>query len=138
MTEFAPATPTEQILVERMTNAQWLSLRAFRLQSEAFQRVPIWRAMVGELLPKELSLLIRYQTSADRAFHRAQNELVRPKKKRPTRKIGFDPKKAETEPAPPVELPADFPRVLTKTPAPPAACDLSDHFKAAYAKTGRQ
>src|ERR1700690_1996624 len=38
MEEYQPATPTEQILVERMTLNQWLSLRAFRLQSQAFDQ----------------------------------------------------------------------------------------------------
>src|ERR1700678_2552498 len=34
--EHQPATETEQILVEKMALNQWLSLRAFRLQSYAF------------------------------------------------------------------------------------------------------
>src|SRR5271166_6507048 len=36
MSEYQPQTPTEQILVEKMTQNQWLSGRAFRLQTDAF------------------------------------------------------------------------------------------------------
>ena len=63
MDEYQPATPTEQILVEKMTMQQWLSLRAFRLQGEAF----LDRRLMGDSfgVPKDLGLLIRYQTTAD-------------------------------------------------------------------------
>src|ERR1700722_6504255 len=64
--EYEPVTETEQILVEKMAVSQWLSLRAFRLQSEAF---------VNEMLqgnsyaiPKGLGLLIRYKTTPDTPF----------------------------------------------------------------------
>src|ERR1700761_4852040 len=35
--EYQPATATEQILVEDMATNRWLTLRAFRLQGEAFR-----------------------------------------------------------------------------------------------------
>ncbi len=38
--EFPPATASEQILLEKMAQNQWLSLRAFRLQSIALNAPP--------------------------------------------------------------------------------------------------
>src|SRR5580692_8185307 len=94
--EHQPVTETEQILLEKMVTSQWLSLRAFRLQTEAF---------VNEMLqgnsyaiPKDLGLLIRYKTTADNAFHKAHNELLKAKKQRPNSEIGFEPQEA-AEPA---------------------------------------
>ena len=86
--EHQPVCVTEQVLVEKMAQQHWLSLRALRLQGEAF----IYQACadIGFAVPKDLGLLIRYQTSADRAFHRAHNELVKAKKQRPNSEIGFE------------------------------------------------
>jgi hypothetical protein len=98
-----------------MAQQHWLSLRALRLQGEAF----IYQACadIGFAVPKDLGLLIRYQTSADRAFHRAHNELVKAKKQRPNSEIGFEsqnfgeeahpsaPEPAPTSPEPPKPAP---------------------------------
>ena len=97
MSEHQPETQTEQILVEKMALHQWLSLRAFRLQSNLF---------VGQMLvqqdkfgiPKDLGLLIRYQTSAERAFHRAHTDLVKTQKERKKSEIGFEPQNAAAHP----------------------------------------
>jgi hypothetical protein len=86
--EHQPVCVTEQVLVEKMAQQQWLSLRALRLQGEAFICQDC--ADTGFSVPKDLGLLIRYQTSADRAFHRAHNELVKAKKQRPNSEIGFE------------------------------------------------
>src|SRR5271165_2397169 len=90
--EYDPATATEQILVEKMALSQWLSLRAFRLQGEAFLN----EQLMGDsfAIPKTLGLLIRYQTSAERTFHRAHNELVKAQKERKKSEIGFESQKA--------------------------------------------
>jgi hypothetical protein len=68
MGEYEPATPTEQILVEKMALNQWLSLRGFRLQGEAFLDLKLMSDSFA--IPKTLGLLIRYQTSAERTFRR--------------------------------------------------------------------
>ena len=83
-----PANVTEQILVEKMAQNKWLSDRAFRLQGESF----INNMMSGEnfAIPKELGLLIRYRTSAENAFHKAHNELVKAQKERKKSEIGFE------------------------------------------------
>jgi hypothetical protein len=95
--EYDPATPTEQILVEKMAMNQWLSLRGFRLQGEAFLDLKLVSDSFG--IPKTLGLLIRYQTSAERTFHRAHNELVKTQKERKKSEIGFEPQNAAAEPA---------------------------------------
>jgi len=95
--EFQPATHMEQILVEKMVLNHWLSLRAVRLQSDALRLR--MEPNTGET-PKDLGLLIRYQTAADRAFHRAHAELLKAQKERKNSEIGFVSKSAETDPAP--------------------------------------
>jgi hypothetical protein len=87
--EHQPATATEQILVEKMASSQWLSLRAFRLQGEAFLNQTLGGTKFG--VPADLGVLIRYQTSADRAFHTAHNQLIKTKKQRLNSEIGFEP-----------------------------------------------
>ena len=96
MNEYEPATPTEQILVEKMTINQWLSLRAFRLQGEAF----LDRQLNGDSfgIPKDFGLLIRYQTTAERTFHAAHNELVKVQKERKKSEIGFESQKSAAKP----------------------------------------
>jgi hypothetical protein len=91
--EYQPANTTEQILIEKMAMHQWLSLRAFRLQGLAFLHESLDKENFG--IPKDLGLLIRYQTSADRAFHQAHNELVKAQKERRKSEIGFVPQQPE-------------------------------------------
>src|ERR1700734_3081221 len=97
MAEHQPATVTEQVLVEKMAQNHWLTLRAFRLQSEAFLTQKLRCEESG--IPKTLGLLIRYHTSAERAFHCAHNELVKAKKQRQKSEIGSE----RQNPAQPME-----------------------------------
>jgi hypothetical protein len=101
MEEHQPVTMTEQILVEKMAQAQWLTQRALNLQGEAF-RTTMEKGEEG--IPKSLALLIRYHTTAERAFHKAHQELVKARKERRNREIGFEPQNAaEPQPATPPE-----------------------------------
>src|SRR5689334_1941305 len=61
--ELQPATPLEQILVEKMVLNQWNSLRAVRYQSQALDE-----NLVNGYLPASLPLLIRYHRSSDQGF----------------------------------------------------------------------
>src|ERR1035441_1012150 len=63
--EFDPATPCEELLVERMAHNEWLTRRALRLQAQAFTDQADQPG-----LPKDLGLLIRYQSTAARALDR--------------------------------------------------------------------
>ena len=84
-----PANVTEQILVEKMTQSQWLSQRAFRLQGECFSTHKF--SPQKSPLPPELPVLIRYRTTADNAFLKHLNELLKLQKQRQNSEIGFEP-----------------------------------------------
>jgi hypothetical protein len=106
--EHQPATSTEQVLIEKMAVNQWLSLRAVNLQSEAFLNHML-NAHGGA--PEGLSLLIRYHSSAERAFHKAHSELVKTRKERLKSGIGFEPQNAEE----PAAAPPPEPEIVPET-----------------------
>src|SRR5208283_2609106 len=128
--EYQPATPTEQILVEKMCQNQWLSGRAFRFQTWA-----LWEDVgQGNRLRNDtdLALLIRYHSAAERNFHKAHTELVKAQKERQKSEIDFEsqnagqaaasaPPRSQTEPK---KVPLT--RVGTDFPAEPAASVVSD------------
>jgi hypothetical protein len=88
--EHQPATPTEENLVLSMAQHFWLGQRAIRLQNEAF-------GAGGSVA--QLSLLLRYQTSNQRAYSRCLADLL---KLRSGRQIGFErQKKIEAANRPP-------------------------------------
>ena len=67
--EWAPATPTETLHVENMARHQWLVERACLLQSKLLAKADVTE------LPPSLAVLLRYQTTNERAFVRAQKTL---------------------------------------------------------------
>jgi len=137
--EFQPATASEQILLEKMVQNQWLSLRAYRLQSVALN-VP---AAPG-YMPPDLGLLIRYHQSSDRGFYKARTELLTARKERQKSQIGFESQDAPQPAAQPREAPVpppnppDPPQETTPEPGlaipalpNPFACDsLEDALEA--------
>ena len=113
MSEHQPATDTEQILVEKMALNQWLSLRAFSLQGKVFLVQTFGGDKYG--IPKDLGLLIRYQTSAERAFHRAHTDLVKTQKERKKSEIGFEPQNTSAAADPPPAQPKPQPKPVNIT-----------------------
>ncbi len=105
--EFQPATASEQILLEKMAQNQWLSLRAWRLQSVALNAP----AAPG-YMPQDLGLLIRYHQSSDRGFYKARTELINAQKERKKSQIGFESPNAG-QPA------AESPDPIPNPPEPP-------------------
>ena len=79
--EHRPLTETETILVQAMAKHHWLENRAQRLQAAAFDN--------AGGLPPELPLLIRYETTHHRAFHKSLDALLKFQKQRPQPEIGF-------------------------------------------------
>jgi hypothetical protein len=118
--EYQPATPTEQIFVEDMTQNRWLSLRAFRLQSNSFS---MGKWGVNFTISKDLGLLIRYQTGADRAFHRAHTDLVKAQKERKKSEIDFEPQNA-------VKIADNGQRITDDVPKTPAVTCVKTDFPA--------
>jgi hypothetical protein len=64
-----------------MAQSHWLKERAVRLQRKAFGE--------SDSTPKDLAILMRYQTTNQRAFHKAQNALTNLQNQRKKDAIGF-------------------------------------------------
>jgi hypothetical protein len=78
MDEHQPANPTEDILVQEIARSYWLTQRAIRFQNQCFTADGVDQ--------KRLALFLRYQTTHERAFHKALKVLIQLKKGRP---VGF-------------------------------------------------
>jgi len=63
--DYAPANTIEEVLVADMARHHWLKDRAMRLQDEGIANVS-----AGQL-PDNFAVLLRYQTTNERAFHKA-------------------------------------------------------------------
>jgi hypothetical protein len=74
LADHQPANATEQLLLHEMAQSFWLTQRAIRLQNECFTHDGVDE--------KRLALFLRYQTTHDRAFHKALNTLIRLQKDR--------------------------------------------------------
>ncbi len=84
LTEHQPATLTEELLVRDMAQSHWLRRRAVKLQDMCFRPdVPLADQ------PKELALYLRYQTTHDRAFYKALNELQKLRAEKRKQENGF-------------------------------------------------
>jgi len=116
LAEHQPATPTEQILVEQMAHHHWINLRAARLLDREIEL----HLKLGVTLAK-LGAFIRYQTAAERSFHKAHTELLKAQKQRQNSKIGFESKKPEVAPEAP---PKQEPKIPFPTPAEPQEPNL--------------
>lgn len=74
LAEHQPANPTEELLVHEIAQSWWLTQRALRFQNECFTADGVDQ--------KRLALFLRYQTTHERAFHKALTALIRLKKDR--------------------------------------------------------
>ena len=79
-----PQGVTEQILVERMAQHEWLRQRALYLQNLCFNA----DGLIDET--KQFSLYLRYQTTHERAFHKCLNDLLKLRAEKRKEQIGFD------------------------------------------------
>ncbi|HEX3685318.1 MAG TPA: hypothetical protein VHU83_22480 [Bryobacteraceae bacterium] len=84
--EHQPASMTESILVDKMAQSYWLSKRALYLQDQCCTD----EDLSLEQQQKQLALFIRYQTTHDRAFHRALNDLLKLRADKRKQEIGFE------------------------------------------------
>ena len=126
--EYHPATPTEEILVEDMTHHRWISLRARRIQGDLMGGMMQLRdnsLSIPGVVTRDLPLYIRYQNTADRAFHKAHEALVKAQKQREKSAIGFEsqnaPMEHNAEDEAPIEAPPQAPKAAPKPAPQPAA-----------------
>lgn len=87
--EHQPATTTETLVIHQMAQHHWLAQRAIFLQ----QRV-IREAEEPTDPGKNFEVFVRYQTTNERAFHKALSVLTKLKSERKKQEIGFVPQKA--------------------------------------------
>ena len=91
--DYQPATETEALLVHDLAKFHWLADRAIRLQAAAFA------ASALPEMPASLNVLIRYQTTNQRAFQTTLKSLQALQKER---KLA-DPTLEQRTSSPPVE-----------------------------------
>ena len=88
--EHQPANPTEELLVQQIAQSSWLTQRALRFQNDCFTADGVDQ--------KRLSLFLRYQTTHERAFHKALNTLIQLKKERARGFVSQTSARARPEP----------------------------------------
>lgn len=88
--EHQPANISEELLVHQIAQSWWLTQRALRFQNECFTAEGVDQ--------KRLSLFLRYQTTHERAFHKALSALTRLKKDRAHGFVSQPATKARLEP----------------------------------------
>ena len=93
--EYNPQTDTERRLADSIVQHYWLMQRAIRLQEALLQSVaadPVTTAISTD--NQKLSLFLRYQTTHERAYYKAQRELQNLRKDQQKQaqavKIGFE------------------------------------------------
>jgi hypothetical protein len=88
--DYQPATETEALLVHDLAKFHWLADRAIRLQAEAF-------ATALPEIPASLNVLIRYQTTSQRAFQTTLKSLQALQKERVNAERASSPPSEQTE-----------------------------------------
>jgi hypothetical protein len=89
--DYQPATETEALLVHDLAKFHWLADRAIRLQAAAFD------ACVFPEMPASLNVLIRYQTTNQRAFQSTLKSLQALQKERIKAERASSPPSEQTE-----------------------------------------
>ena len=85
--EHQPATPTENILLEKMAEHHWFSRRALTAHDAA----------LADGDEKRFALFLRYQTTNDRAFHRCLSDLLKLRAEKRKAEIGFESQRRKSE-----------------------------------------
>ena len=84
--EYEPRTGFEWMLLGRIAQHFWLSLRAIELQRTCFEPG-------ADNAEKHMNLYLRYQAAHDRAFHKYSDELRKLRNHRRKEEIGFESQK---------------------------------------------
>jgi hypothetical protein len=91
--EHNPETGVEQRLVDSYIQHYWLTQRAVRMQEDLIAR----SGDPTEVDAKKLSLFLRYQTTHERSYYKAERELQNLKKAKRKDEIGFESQKQRQE-----------------------------------------
>jgi hypothetical protein len=91
--EYKPETGTEQRLADSLIRHYWLMQRALRLQDDLVLNA----ANPAEVDAKRLALFMRYQTTHERSYYKAQKELQNLNKQKQKQNIGFESQKCKNE-----------------------------------------
>lgn len=91
--EHNPQTDTEQRLVDSLIKHYWLKERAIQLQEDLIANVddPL------DADPKKLALFLRYQTTHERSYYKAERELQNLNKAKRKQEIGFESQNRQQE-----------------------------------------
>jgi hypothetical protein len=82
--EHNPETVTETVLVEALAEHHWLRRRALALELSCYDAT-------GQITnEKQFALCLRYQTTHERAFHKALNGLLKLRAEKRKTEIGFE------------------------------------------------
>jgi len=93
--DYQPATETEALLVHDLAKFHWLADRAIRLQALAFASAAFASAIPE--IPASLNVLIRYQTTNQRAFQTTLKSLQALQKERVNAERASSPPSEQTE-----------------------------------------
>ena len=88
MEEHKPETPTEFALLHALSEALWLRNRAQNYQNTCFDQTT--GALVNE---QRLALFLRYETTYNRAFNSALNQILKLKAEKRQAALGFEAQK---------------------------------------------
>jgi len=115
--EHQPVDATEEILVNKMAEHFWTAKRAsFYLA----RQMDVVDAGAGGVNVSLLSVMLRYQSTADRAYYKALAELRKLQKERQLREIGFVSQETPATSQPAAEAlksAAELSKPATETPA---------------------
>src|SRR5690349_3980566 len=90
--EHQPETPTEETLVQALAEHHWLRHRSMRLEEACFDFT------TGQIIDeRKVALYLRYQTTHERAFHKALNDLLKLRAEKRKAEIGFESQKRKQE-----------------------------------------
>jgi hypothetical protein len=91
--EYQPETGTEQRLADSLIRHFWLMQRALRLQDDLVLNA----ADPSEIEAKRLALFMRYHTTHERSYYKAQKELQNLNKQKRKEQIGFESQQRQNE-----------------------------------------
>jgi hypothetical protein len=92
--EYRPTTPEERRLVDSLIQHYWLMQRALTYQENLLAEAG---PNAENLDQKRFSLFLRYQTTNERAYYKAQKEFQALRKQKQLDKIGFESQKRNAD-----------------------------------------